>query len=62
LIDGTGHDPVINADIFIQGDTIGAIGRDLTINGVQVLNMEGKTIMPALSYTRVKKRPLYFFL
>ncbi len=47
VIDGNGGAPMEYTDVLIQGDTIAAIGRNLPA-GVPVLNLTGKTIMPAL--------------
>lgn len=47
LIDGNGGTPA-HTDLLIQGDTIAAIGTQLDTTGVQVIDLTGKTIMPAL--------------
>jgi imidazolonepropionase-like amidohydrolase len=52
VIDGNGGTPV-QADILIHRDTITAIGTHLDTSGVQVLDLTGKTIMPALISTHV---------
>lgn len=48
LIDGNGGAPLEHTDILIQGDTIAEIGKNLDTAGFKVLNLSGKTIMPAL--------------
>ncbi|BAV08655.1 amidohydrolase precursor [Filimonas lacunae] len=48
LIDGNGGMPVPMTDILIQGDTIAAIGAGLEEGDATVLDLGGKTIMPAL--------------
>jgi len=53
LIDGNGGAPLEHTDILIQGDTIAAIGKELDTAGVKVLNLSGKTIMPALISSHV---------
>lgn len=48
LIDGTGHEPVEHSHILIQGDTITSIGMPADTSGLQIIDLTGKTIMPAL--------------
>lgn len=48
LIDGNGGKPQEHMDILIQGDSIAAIGSKLKTDGLHVINLKGKTIMPAL--------------
>jgi imidazolonepropionase-like amidohydrolase len=48
LIDGNGKTEVKQTSILIQGDTIAAIGRDLDTVGKKVIDLKGKTIIPAL--------------
>jgi imidazolonepropionase-like amidohydrolase len=51
LIDGTGGPPLENARILIDGDRIVAIGRRNEVqipNNAQVINVQGKVIMPGL--------------
>ncbi|WP_316742924.1 amidohydrolase family protein [Pedobacter antarcticus] len=49
LIDGNGGQPVENMRILIQGDTIAGIGADLdTASATQVIDLNGKTVMPAM--------------
>jgi len=53
LIDGNGGAPVEHTDLLVQGDTIAAIGKNLDTTGVNVVNLSGKTIMPALISSHV---------
>ncbi|MET1054708.1 MAG: amidohydrolase family protein [Pedobacter sp.] len=53
LIDGNGGAPIEHTDMLIQADTIAAIGKNLDTAGVKVINLTGKTIMPALISTHV---------
>lgn len=48
LIDGNGGKPQDHMDILIQGDSIAAIGSKLKTAGLHVIDLKGKTIMPAL--------------
>lgn len=48
LIDGNGGKPQEHMDILIQGDSIAAIGSKLKTTGLHVIDLKGKTIMPAL--------------
>lgn len=48
LIDGNGGKPLEHADLLIQGDSIAAIGQKLNTMGVHVIDLKGKTVMPAL--------------
>lgn len=48
LIDGNGGEPKSHIDILIQGDSIAAIGQNLDTTQVKALNLNGKTVMPAL--------------
>ncbi|HWV70863.1 MAG TPA: amidohydrolase family protein [Pseudosphingobacterium sp.] len=48
LIDGNGKTEVEQTSILIQGDTIAAIGRELDTIGKNVIDLKGKTIIPAL--------------
>lgn len=48
LIDGHGQAPREHADVLIRGDSIAQIGQNLDTNGVQVMRLSGKTVMPAL--------------
>ena len=48
LIDGNGGQPQEHTDILIQGDRIAAIGQNLNADDVKILDLEGKTVMPAL--------------
>ncbi len=51
LIDGTGHDPISNAAILIEGGRIKAVGpRDdvLVPPGASVIHADGKTLLPGL--------------
>jgi len=53
LIDGNGGSPAEHTDILVQGDTISLIGSKLDTAGFTVLNLTGKTIMPALISSHV---------
>ncbi|MFC6101104.1 amidohydrolase family protein [Olivibacter domesticus] len=48
LVDGNGGIPVKQTNILIQGDTISAIGKDLNTSAKKVIDLKGKTIIPAL--------------
>lgn len=48
LIDGNGKTEIEQTSILIQGDTIAAIGRDLDTIGKKVIDLNGKTVIPAL--------------
>jgi imidazolonepropionase-like amidohydrolase len=51
LIDGTGADPVPDAVILIDGDTIAAVGTRDTLKvpaGVRTLDLGGATVLPGL--------------
>jgi imidazolonepropionase-like amidohydrolase len=48
LIDGTGRQPFNNANILIQGDTIAGINLKTVPEQAEVMDMQGKTIMPEL--------------
>lgn len=48
LIDGNGGTPVVNTDILISGDSIAGIGANLDSSDADVIDVIGKTIMPAL--------------
>lgn len=48
LIDGNGAEPQLHTDILIQGDSIAAIGQKLDTTNVKTINLNGKTVMPAL--------------
>jgi len=53
LIDGNGGIPIEHTDLLVQGDTIAAIGKGLDTTGVNVINLAGKTMMPALISSHV---------
>lgn len=53
LIDGKGGTPQENTDILIQGERIAAIGRGLKSPGAEVIDLSGKTLMPAMISTHV---------
>lgn len=53
LIDGKGGAPEEHMDMLIQGDTIAGIGKKLDPGSAQVINLSGKTIMPALISSHV---------
>ncbi|WP_423736313.1 amidohydrolase family protein [Chitinophaga caseinilytica] len=48
LIDGNGGAPQEHVDILMQDGNIARIGTGLDTNGVSVLRLSGKTVMPAL--------------
>jgi imidazolonepropionase-like amidohydrolase len=48
LIDGRRQAAQPDMDVLIQGDTIAAVGHGLHAKGVRVVDLRGKTIMPAL--------------
>jgi imidazolonepropionase-like amidohydrolase len=48
LIDGKGGSPLEHTDILIQADTIAGIGKNLNAEGLNVIDLSGKTVMPAL--------------
>lgn len=48
LVNGTGNTEAEQTSILIQGDTIAAIGRDLDTAGKKVIDLKGKTVIPAL--------------
>ncbi|KMQ65304.1 amidohydrolase [Chryseobacterium sp. FH2] len=48
LIDGNGGKPQIHTDILLQGDSIAVIGQNLDTTNMKILDLNGKTIMPAL--------------
>lgn len=53
LIDGNGGQPLEHTDIIVQGDTIFSIGKKLDTTGYTVINLTGKTILPALISSHV---------
>jgi len=53
LIDGNSGTPQEHTDFLVQADTITAIGKNLDTAGLTVINLSGKTIMPALISTHV---------
>lgn len=48
LIDGKGGALQENTDILIQGERIAAIGKGLKSRGAKIINLSGKTVMPAM--------------
>src|SRR5690606_22169735 len=48
VIDGSGGSPRKNADVLIHDDTIAEIGENLDGGGAIIVELSGKTIMPAL--------------
>ena len=48
LIDGNGGSPRTNTDILIQADTIAAIQKAIPSSHARVIDLTGKTVMPAL--------------
>lgn len=53
LIDGNGGVPAEHMDVLVQGDTIAAIGKGLDTAKLKVINLSGKTMMPALISSHV---------
>lgn len=53
VIDGNGKRPLIHTDILIKGDIIAAIGQGLPQKDATVVDLTGKTVMPALISTHV---------
>ncbi|MEO5890984.1 MAG: hypothetical protein ABIQ31_12065, partial [Ferruginibacter sp.] len=48
VIDGNGGAPMEHIDVLLQGDTILNIGKNLDTTGILVIDLTGKTIIPAL--------------
>jgi len=48
LIDGKGGKVQVNKDILIEGQRIAAIGKNLKSAGARVIDLQGKTVMPAM--------------
>ncbi len=48
LIDGKGGPIQNNTDILIKGDRITAIGKGLKSSGAELIDLSGKTVMPAM--------------
>jgi imidazolonepropionase-like amidohydrolase len=48
IIDGNGGQPIEHADMLLKGDRIAAIGTDMQAKDATIVDMSGKTIMPAL--------------
>jgi len=48
LIDGKGGGAQANTDVLIEGQRIAAIGRNLKSAGARVIDLQGKTVMPAM--------------
>jgi imidazolonepropionase-like amidohydrolase len=48
LIDGNGGGVQVDTDILIEGQRIAAIGKNLKSAGARVLDLKGKTVMPAM--------------
>ncbi|MCX2484207.1 amidohydrolase family protein [Pedobacter sp. MR2016-24] len=53
LIDGNSGTPLEHTDLLIQADTIASTGKNLDTTGLTVINLSGRTIMPALISTHV---------
>jgi len=53
LIDGRGGAAQQNTDVLIVGERISAIGRNLKSAGARVIDLQGKTVMPAMISTHV---------
>lgn len=50
VIDGAGNPPFENAVVIINGERIEAVGGGLTVpDGATVIDLKGKTLLPALS-------------
>lgn len=48
IITGDGSQPIENTDILIRGDKIAEIGKNINDPGATVVDVAGKTVMPAL--------------
>jgi imidazolonepropionase-like amidohydrolase len=49
LIDGTGSAPVAGATVLVDGKTIAAAGRDVSVpDNATVIDLKGKTLLPGL--------------
>ena len=48
IIDGNGGRPGENMDMLLKGDRIAAIGANIQAKDATIVEMSGKTIMPAL--------------
>ena len=49
LIDGTGSAPVVGATVLVDGKTIAAAGRDVSVpDDATVIDLKGKTLLPGL--------------
>ncbi|MDB5031286.1 amidohydrolase family protein [Mucilaginibacter sp.] len=48
FIDGNGGKPLYNADVLVKGNKIAAIGKNLKANNARIIDLTGKTIIPAL--------------
>ena len=68
LIDGTGREPESGMRVVVEGERISRVGPDEPgpsgENGAQVIDLEGKTLMPGmvmahvhLSYNHVRELP-----
>lgn len=53
LIDGNGGTPLSHMDIMIKNGLISGIAQHIDANGAKVINLKGKTLMPALISTHV---------
>jgi imidazolonepropionase-like amidohydrolase len=53
LIDGTGGAPRPGIDLLIHGNSIAAVGAGLSDQEAEVINLDGKTIMPTLISTHM---------
>jgi predicted amidohydrolase len=55
LIDGTGAPPIANGWIHVRGDRIEAVGQGVPpeVAGIEILTLEGKTVIPGLADSHV---------
>ena len=53
IIDGTGTSAKTNSDILISNGTISAVGKNLSSKNAKVIDLTGKTVIPALTSAHV---------
>lgn len=53
LIDGNGGNPVAGTDMLVEGGKIIELGKGLKAPGAEVIDLQGKTLIPALSSAHV---------
>lgn len=53
VIDGTGASPKPNTDILITNGNISAVGKNLTAKNAKVIDLTGKTVIPAITSAHV---------